>query len=555
MRMKKSLFTLSFFGMVLAMSCGQNLATEDVSPVVNQDNISIDVCPLSDLTPDKLKIENEESAEYVDYNREVKDFGTKFIVKEFFTTQDTLFNFLKIVYETVDTRLAEYRAKHGLDERAAFFIFKGGNVLRLLANKFMNMLNPEARDLLKETYSDKFTRSDADFGIFLDPNNLKGKDYNETIDEVAKLAYDALGELRTEFVNSPEKYFNFMQRKSKVATDDLNKYLEKLADLEAIEDPENPNWFGAKFAQVQVASESADKSKVCPYRGQYDYRYEFDPENKNNIIGIQLGESTSWIMNTINKTLKWEIESLPGNFVVFYLVRAKAQFEYTYMKDGMLIKKPIGGELIDISIPHRDDFRLQAFLDNQDEWLANYTLTHAETGASFTMKAESMEGLSADIMEIVFKQFPRPWEAAKYEKRIARLFFLAIVDMVANYGTGSAEAKKYLTGIKEKVIEPLKGLYPLSDASVGLAEQTERDAKALAEKVPNMKIAAEVFNNIAELEIKQLMANPKDDDAENFAKFIEEVERHINVMLQLSEMEPRIIDQSDIYNATMDLLL
>src|SRR5687768_15431151 len=115
-----------------------------------------ETCPLPDVTPDRVIIQNDPEEPLVDNNRELKDLGTEIVVKEFFKSKDSLFNFMKLTYETIDNALNDYKKKHDLDDRSMFFLFKGGNVMRIIANGVFAMLPPEARDLLQATYGDIF---------------------------------------------------------------------------------------------------------------------------------------------------------------------------------------------------------------------------------------------------------------------------------------------------------------------------------------------------------------------------------------------------------------
>ncbi len=161
----------------------------------------------------KLSIDVSTSADapYVDVNREVKDFGTNFVVTEFFKSEKSLFNFMKLVYTTIDRELRTYRYVHGLDDRAVFLIFKGGNVLRIVANQVLSLVPPETKTFLENAYEGIFKRSDADFSVLVDPKRLKRLNYDRTLTELIDRTHNALNSLRVEFTKNPGKYFSFMQ--------------------------------------------------------------------------------------------------------------------------------------------------------------------------------------------------------------------------------------------------------------------------------------------------------------------------------------------------------
>jgi hypothetical protein len=558
MKSTHHLFTIILLLLATLSACGPDLGDQNATEIINHVQVAeVDtkaVCPPSDKTPDKITLINDVDTPFVDKSRELKDFGTGFVVKEFFKTKDTLFNFMKLVYGTIDKDLQNYRAQHDLEDRAVFFLFKGGNVLRIIANQVLATLPPKAKALLKNTYDENFKRSDADFSIFIDESRLKGLNYDRVMSDLTELTYRAFDRIRHEFNDNPEFYFDYLQLNNKMAQRSLRTYFDQLSSLASIKDKDNENLFNAKFLQLQLLNKAAKRDLLCSYEGQYDYQYEFDQNDKRKIKGIPLTKSSNWIMNSINKTLEWTVENQPEKLIKFHLVRAKIQFEFTYSKDGKLYRKPIGAELIDVSFPHRDDFRLKTFLDNYERWITDYSLKLDSTGDSFTMKSETRLGLATDLYEVVFEQFPRPWEAAKYSKRINRLFFLSIVDMLDSFGLGSAEAKHYLNIVQKFILTPLAQLYPVTATSIKQADMIERNIARLAKQFQSMTTANMLWQGLSKLVKEELLKHPVASDAEDLKGLLKTINDNITVMLRLTQMPKESIDLSDVYNASMDSL-
>ena len=101
---------------------------------------------------------------------------------------------MKLVYTTLDNSINKYKEKHGLEDKSITLLFKGGNVLRLIANGIFEILPKKASELLKEEYSPDFKRSDADFTVYVDENKLKNLDYDRVLDEVTKMVLKDLDE-------------------------------------------------------------------------------------------------------------------------------------------------------------------------------------------------------------------------------------------------------------------------------------------------------------------------------------------------------------------------
>jgi hypothetical protein len=525
------------------LSCGALLATED-SPQAN-------ACPLSDFKPDTFQVDKDKpGVPFIDEDQDLKELGTSVVVDDFFTTPDTLYNFMKLVYQRIENALAIYRKEKGLEEGSIFLLFKGGNVLRMVANEIFALLPPKARKLLDKEYSQYFKRSDADFSVYVDENKLNNNDYEKVFKEVNELVFAELGKIREEFQKDPSKYFNFMQLDNKYSMKELNKYFKQLPSLAAISDKDNSAWYKAKFSQLQFRDATATSSPICFYKGQYDYKYE---DKNGKIQATPMSDKPHWIANTDNRTLQWSWGSDPNKIIKFYLVRSKIIFEYTFEKDNELKRRPIGGELIDVSLPHRDDARLRKFLDNFDNYVSEYTLISDKTDDKFTMKSYSPAYLVKDLQFIIFDSYERPWKGGpKYIKRLSRIFFLFIAEMINSYGLGSRNAKSYVDTVQKKILEPLHALYPIKEKkSVELVKTVINNAEQIASVYKKMRLSNDFWLNLGDFIQKRLIKNPQEDDEAGFKEFLEAMENNMNIAHQLADMPEYKIDMSKIFEVRL----
>ncbi len=494
-------------------------------------------CPVLNFAQDKstlIQPSNDNDQEvFVDESRDIKDFGTNIVVKSFFNTPDTLYNFLKLAYEELDKALADYRQAQNLENDSMFLIFKGGNVLRMMANTVFDELPPLARNLLKEKYSNDFKRSDADFSVYINEKKLNNLDYDKVFSEVTSLLFAELNKIRAEFKANPAKYFNFFQVNKDFASSKLNEYFNELDDLNSTKDPSNEAWYNAKFKQLELLDKKANKDPNfdCNYEGNFDY--SFDMKGKD-IVSNNVSSTPDWIANSDNRTLEFPFGSNPDKLVKFSLVRSKIIFEYTYEKDGVLQRKPIGGELIDVSLPHRKDASLAEFLNNYDNNVVDFAVFN-ENSDEFTMKVYSIDYLAHDLHKIIFDQFERPWKSGpKYTKRLNRLMFFIATEMITNYGIGSTKAKEYITQVEQNILEPINknAITTLQDA-----------VKTIENKWPKMHIANNFWKSVADL-AKNISNKPLEDDQASFKSFIESIKSNLQTVNQIIEMpvfEPKDI--------------
>lgn len=525
---------------------------DTLAPVVNKP--SYERCALPEIKPEVIRKAKEDPRDFVDDDQDLKKVGTDFVVEHFFSTPDTLFNFLKLVYGTIDNALADYRTKKGIDDRAVFLLFKGGNVLRMVANSLFDQISPEARRLLKKEYGHNFKRSDADFSVYIDDKKLGSHTYSKTLAEVTKLVFDQLNIIRREFKANPQKYFNFFQLRSDFSAKHLKKFFDLLPELDSVKKLDknkkaNPNWFGAKFKQFQLLNERALPSPHCSYFGGYDTREE---SSANETIATRLSKTPDWLVNTDNRSLSWFWGSDPSKTVKFYLVRTKVYFEYFYEKDGENKRKAVGGELIDVSIPHRDDDRLREFLDNYDKNVAEYTIV--DNDEEFKLKAYSIDNLTEDLQFILLDSFERPWEGPKYEKRVYRIFLLFIAEMLGAYGIGSSEIKAFISELRESFVEPARTFYPLNNNSSEKAKQIQENIKNMAKTWEKLPLIMGFFSALSDLMADRLVKSPKDNDEEGLKNLLDFIDSNLDIAEQLGAMAPMKIDLKRLYNVNLNNL-
>lgn len=528
------------------------LRTENLSPVIDAPEKG--TCPLPDLTPESIAIAKDDpNVEFKDHDRDVKNIGTDFVVEQFFSTPDTLYNFLSLVYRTIDEALAKYRTDHGLEDRAMFLLFKGGNVLRMVANTLFSQLPNDAKKLLMDEYLQYFKRSDADFSIYIDDKKLGKNTYERVLTDITSLVFERLNFIRSEFQAHPEKYFYMGPQRKDIASKRMLSYFSNLSKLDAVtkldkDGEHNKNWYQAKFHQFQLLNERAQLWPRCNYIGGYDARYEAIADK---VITTRLSKTTDWIVNTDNRNLGWTWGSDPSKVVKFYLVRSKAYFEYVYEKDGVMKRKAVGGELIDVSIPHRDDDRLRDFLDNYDKNVSEYTITknHDEW---LTLKAYSLLDLAEDLQFILLDSFDRPWKGGpKYTKRVYRLFFLLIAEQLGAYGLGATTISDYVNELRSNVIQPLKELLPLDSNAQQKIDGIQEAIRAIAQKWPELVMANHFWQAVGQFVNSGVVGSPQEGDEMGLKELLEHIDKNLDILDTLSTMPSTQINLDSIYTTNL----
>lgn len=486
--------------------------------------------------------------EFVDENRDVKEVLTDIVVKEFFRTPESLYNFLEATYTTINKELDAYRKKHGLSEHEIFFIFKGGNVLKMLANaEILNRVPPSSRAILEAKFGDYFKRSDADFSVLIDPNIAK-LDFDVVSEDIVDIVSRSLNTIRDQFNAAPKKYFDFLQFDNSSASSVLADYMKTLNDLKILQDPSKEKWYRSKFLQLQLLDAQADPKSFCPYIGAFDSQQVHVPRPTDKVVSLLVGEKPHWLANSTNLSLEFSRPGDETKLAKFYLLREKVQFQMVRKKNGDSEEKIFGGELIDVSIPHRRDTQLQDTVKHYDKWIKEYAMLSPDAKRSFIFKSESIEGLLEDILEILFSESPRPWNNGKFEKRINRLFFLASVDIFKTIGTGSAEMERYFHMLDDKILRPALALQSLEyEAQINLLENIKKNAEELLKEWPQLQMMNKLWWAIANMLVDRLVNNPKEDDKEKFSSFVKLLKENIDTLRSLKGSLATKIPNAPVY--------
>ena len=85
--------------------------------------------------------DDSEKEIYSDDKRFVKNILTDFVVNEMFKDQEQLYNFLKYIFNVYYYGLEKYRKQKNLPKDSIIFLYKGGNILRIIEKAFMYELH------------------------------------------------------------------------------------------------------------------------------------------------------------------------------------------------------------------------------------------------------------------------------------------------------------------------------------------------------------------------------------------------------------------------------
>lgn len=389
--------------------------------------------PTKNIPTEAFVIENSLEEEYLDEHKIFKDYFTKYVVEELFINKKGLYNFLYIINNIFTYALQYYCSLKNIDDTEILFIFKGGNVLRTVVNEFKLFIPGNTNRILEDFYGEYFKRSDADFGILINPDIAN---YENVFDDVSFISYLLLQIITDIIRNKKESFFEWFKYNDEYKQILLKKYLSSIDDIDL---SENTFWSDKEITDISFIDVSA-KNQENKYKGQNnliirnEQRYDYTTPT---YIWYQ-GEKKDFMYNSYNESVHIETEE---DVIKFNLIRTKINFNLFYKMDNTVKLKNIGGELIDVSISHRDDTNYVKFYKNIKKYIANYSLCkdcqgnykNKESVNNFSFKSYSLIYLFSDLYKILFIISDYPWDDEKYIKRINRMFYIGFIDLIDFY--------------------------------------------------------------------------------------------------------------------------
>lgn len=377
-----------------------------------------------------------------DENREYKNFCTD-IVTNYILDEKELYNLLYIIHTFYNDCINYYIQKKNLKSDDIIFLFKGGNIFKLIANKFWSELPNKAMYKFIDEYNSYFKRSDLDFSIYVNPDLS-----TDIIDDITIISYKLQVLISEILLNNKNICFKWFKYNDKYKQQVLENLLFDINNTESLHDSSSV-YYNNKFTNIQFIDQSAIHTNKR-YKNQSNNYFTFENDNikdinnlsnsfnNNKIVRQKINNNNnnnnSFMYNSINKALR--IKTTNNRLLKFYLTRIKITFNLHLENkiNGQNII-PIGGELIDVSIGK--DESSANFYKNKHNYIDTITLTQ-NTGfyinsiKSFDLNIYSFQYLYEDLKFILMDTLYLPWEDLKYKKRLYRLFFITFIDVFKN---------------------------------------------------------------------------------------------------------------------------
>ena len=382
---------------------------------------------------------------YVNSKREFKGIATDLVNQSFLAQKPDVFRFLRLVIDTHVAALKIYAESKDIKSDQLRFVYKGGNVLRIVASEFLIELPGHASDLVNDFYMPFFQRSDADFSIYIDP---KLKNFEEVHQDLTQLTWLLQEHIRERMTANPHRYFEFFRLNTSTQTSILEGFIKALNGAESLKDPTNEMFYNSTAEGVRFEDVTAG---LPPWGGsrEVDTFISFADEkdhSEGTVTYIPRPDLTHYLRIQYNTALEFgKVDEMAS----FNLVRTKVIFSIRFKNElGVSSVMGLGGELIDVSLPKKADSGLSHFFDTPGA-VDQYELKH--NGKSLKFLGYSLAFLIDDLDLILFIRSEHPWDDRKYVKRLNRLFYMCFVETFVTFD-GNTERKRYIKELCDRVV-------------------------------------------------------------------------------------------------------
>lgn len=506
--------------------------------------------------------EEVEGPEFVNPKKELKAITTDLVNKAFLARKSDVFNFLKLVTETHTAAIKLYVTRKKLKPSQVHFVYKGGNVLRIVASEFLVELPGYASDTINDFYMKFFKRSDADFSIYIDPAL---PNFDEVHHELCLLTWQTQRYIREKIMQSPQNFFEYFRLNTRAKRSALDTYLDQLNHAQTLEDSGNDRFFGGRFDSVAFEGNTSNSSETTEAptsatRSPDTFIVFADEKKRNDTVTFTPDPRDTHYMR-IQYNTALEFSSGGDHQASFTLVRTKIMFGTVFESgSGETEQIKLGGELIDVSVPRANDTGLIEFFralkdtgDVLDHYELRYNNVDGNGGADvLRFQGYSLNWIINDLEYILFVSAKRPWDDSKYVKRLNRMFYLSFVQLFVHFDS-NAKRKQYMKDFCAHIAT--KALKPNFASHVKRFQAKTAAVKKSTKSTPlGFAILAQRTADIA--------VQPNDPQYSDFAEYVEQLQQNCVVTLRafanigrFCGRQTKAISENRIYEGKFDALV
>ena len=492
---------------------------------------------IAKLNKDRELLEDKKKSGEVldDFSQKKKfyDLNTEFISRDKIfvdSKQDLIFKYQYLINNFFNKYINEYIKKNNLETDDLLFIYKGGTFMKILFQKYNDILKSNKQFM--KMNEDYFKRSDSDYALFISPKFDRNK-YTKHYYWMNVMTYNIL----TRISSFIDENISDILPINEIEEKDLIKQLEKVnkllwddRDREQVEKQKRLTYFdGVKeFIGISIGDKTYMKEKIpdkfhlkilkstsltdnstIKHNDEYIDKSEFMKKNKHipiqrNPFYITVKEESkkyyqalcnidkkpldTGVYQYYNETNRFH--TLFGNKINYFTLHRVKLNVILYFKTWSKYDTNVAygffqapSELIDIPISIYDDYKKNI---DFNEYIHKYE--NNIDNINFIFNAYSIYGIIDDICKAIFVEQEYPWGDVKYEKKINRLVYFFLIYLNNSYSNWDE--------IKTKLEEYFNNNFDISKSKLTFKTYGDKDISEdnLYDKI--LKYLSDVNNRV-----------------------------------------------------------
>ena len=437
------------------------IGTPDINKFVLSDYSNIKPY-LNNIEYSKISFDKSSSP---NTNKEIfQNILTLFVTNYFYKSTETIYHFFDLINTIFKKAINKYIKKKNLPHDSVQFIFKGGNIFKIIAITNLDKLPFYSRKSLLKIYNKFFKKSDSDFQINikdlskLTPPNKTIIEMQEIHEEIENMTFLLLNRIRNFLLENIYKFNDFYKLNSeqqiiifKNIIDNINK-IHKSVLKSPFNNPEikfNNLFFNeihitenSKLLEIPFNEINLKDNYGIQQNGRKDFVITISDEvDKFDLLtipqiqklqgkDINLGMFDIIQNNNVYKYIDNSSYYISFNKIIphFTLVRIKVNFKINYNLNDVLYYTNLSAEYIDVSIP-KLNYTDKYFNEGYIYEYKTYFFTNDNIRKEFKFLSLSNDAIINDLEFILFINNDYPWSDTKYNSRINRLFLFYAFDL------------------------------------------------------------------------------------------------------------------------------
>lgn len=344
------------------------------------------------------------------------------------------------LYKEMREKKERKKQRKKLTEKIKFYA-KGGLVLHMLKNKYLDTIENVAVKKILHNYDQFFKKSDMDFSITIDKTSLSEQEYNQIYKDMSELSYYLLYLIRRHIRYFPTEYSDYHKLN--------NKYKKKLLE-ELRKKMNNSNYIKKQIDGSLYVCKLVHNNNYVEEPCNRDITYNFEKKFDTFIVK----EDTSLKSYVPSKINNYPNEEVKDYYIIYnnstdfdingvrtkiFLARLKSLFSiYIIDSTKCCTFKNLGAEMIDVIITHYDS--------KQKLDIKNNLTLHKIKNYDSEFNIPTIDYFLKELELIIFNH-KYPWADVKWEKRLHRYLFLYIVVLIKS--AKKSDLEEFIEEMKE----------------------------------------------------------------------------------------------------------